>query len=505
MHKLRQFIKNGLLLSLTSAFLQAIGILFNSYITGKVGADGMGVYQLIMSVYRFAVTFSLGGIGLAATRVVAEQLAKNSYDGVKNAVRKSVFYSLCFGLTGCALLFGFAPLISEKWLDNPDTLLSLRLLAGALPFVSMSSALCGYFNAIRRVSKSAGSQIFEQFIRMTAAIMLFELFAPDGVEAACAAIVLGGTFSEAMSCLWLWLMYRREKRGFVLSGKAEKGLGKKIFTIAFPMAMSSYLRSGLVTIEHMLIPKGLEKSGQSYTAAMAAYGTVTGMALPTVLFPASILSSFAGLLIPEMAELKTLQKEGSIKRAACRVIKFAMMFSVCAAGVLLAFSENLGEVLFKSADAGIYIRILAPLVTVMYLDTAVDGMLKGLNEQMATMRYNIVDATICVVLVYALVPSMGIKGYLLVIFISEIINAALSVNRLITVTDIEVDFKDWVLKPIAAAVLSCGTVWLILRQSQGVFVLISGILLAVAGYFVLLKMFGAVDFDVKKFIAVRGK
>ncbi len=500
MHKLRQFIKNGLLLSLTSAILQAIGILFNSYITGKVGADGMGVYQLIMSVYRFAVTFSLGGIGLAATRVVAEQLAKNSFDGVKKAVRKSVLYSLCFGLTGGILLFTLAPIISEKWLNNPDTLLSLRLLSGALPFVSMSSALSGYFNAIRRVSKSASAQIFEQFIRITAAIMLFEFFAPDGIKAACAAVVLGGTFSEACSCLYLWLMYRREKRGFIFSGKAERGLSKKIFSIAFPMALSSYLRSGLVTFEHMLIPKGLQKSGESYSSAMAAYGTVTGMALPTVLFPASILSSFAGLLIPEMTEFKTLQKEGSIKRTAGRVIKLAMMFSVCAAGVLLAFSGMLGDVLFKSADAGTYIKILAPLVTVMYLDTAVDGMLKGLNEQMASMRYNIIDAITCVVLVWLLVPTMGIKGYLLVIFISEIINAALSVNRLITVTEIQINFKDWVVKPIVAALISCGGIRLILLSTSGVFVLISGIILSVSGYFVLLRIFGAIDFKVSELV-----
>lgn len=500
MHKLRQFIKNGLLLSFTSAFLQAVGILFNSYITGKIGADGMGVYQLIMSVYRFAVTFSLGGIGLAATRVVAEQLAKNSYNGVKKAVRKSVLYSLAFGLTGGILLFSLAPFISGKLLNNNDTLLSLRLLSGALPFVSMSSAMSGYFNAIRRVSKSASAQIFEQFIRITAAIMLFELFAPDGIEAACAAVVLGGTFSEAMSCLYLWLMYRREKRGFILNGKAERGLGKKIFTIAFPMAMSSYLRSGLVTVEHMLIPKGLQKSGQSYSTAMAAYGTVTGMALPTVLFPASILASFAGLLIPEMAEFKTLQKEGSIKRVAGRVIKFAIMFSVCAAGVLLAFSGLLGEVLFKSDTAGTYIKILAPLVTVMYLDTAVDGMLKGLNEQMATMRYNIIDALTCVVLVWILVPQMGVKGYLLVIFISEIINAALSVNRLITVTEIEVNFKDWVIKPVLAATLSCGIIRLILINTSGILPLISGIILSISGYAILLRMFGAISFEVKNLV-----
>ena len=77
---------------------------------------------------------------------------------------------------------------------------------------------------------------------------------------------------------------------------------RKLLGIALPVAFSSYLRQGLVTIEHLLIPWGLKKKGDSQQAALSTYGILQGMALPVVMFPYAFLSPFCNLLVPEIAE-----------------------------------------------------------------------------------------------------------------------------------------------------------------------------------------------------------
>ena len=84
----------------------------------------------------------------------------------------------------------------------------------------------------------------------------------------------------------------------------------------------------------------------------------------------------------------------------------------------------------------LFIRFLSPLVVVMYLDNVTDAMLKGLNQQVYSMRYNIIDSAVSVALIYTVLPRYGVNGYIAIIFITELLNAFLSINRLMAVAKI---------------------------------------------------------------------
>ena len=109
-----------------------------------------------------------------------------------------------------------------------------------------------------------------------------------------------------------------------------------------------------------------------------------------------------------------------------RVLHLTLLFAWFSAALLLVYGGELGQRLYRSAEVRQYIRLLAPLVPLMYLDTAVDGMLKGLGLQNASMRINILDALISLLLVWQLIPRVGIAGYLFTIYLSEILNFILS-------------------------------------------------------------------------------
>ena len=75
MSGVRRYIKNALILVGAALLMRSVSLLFNAYVSQKIGAEGMGLFSLIMSVYGFAVTFATSGINLAVTRLCAEAIA----------------------------------------------------------------------------------------------------------------------------------------------------------------------------------------------------------------------------------------------------------------------------------------------------------------------------------------------------------------------------------------------------------------------------------------------
>lgn len=468
MNRFKKFVFDGLLLSVVSLIMRGVGVSFNVYISNTIGAEAMGLFTLIFTVYGFAITFATSGINLGATRLVSEALGELSSVGihfkngktpsVRAVMRQCVSYSLFFGIFAGAVLFLFAPTISIRILKDTRCISSLRLLSVTLPAIALSSALSGYFTAVRRIYKNALSQIAEQFIKIFACVALLSFLFSSDVESACLCIVAGGVIAELLSFIIQWLMYLFEredssaKNSYVPSKKTIKS---KLLGISLPIAFSAYLRSGLVTIEHILIPWGLERSGAARNISLAAYGTVHSMVFPIIFFPSSVLASFAGLLVPELSRSLAEKKDFHIKRIVSNVFETALIFSIGVAGIMIFFSYELGNMIYPASDVGKYIKMIAPLIPVMYLDTAIDAMLKGLGEQVYSMGVNIVDSVLSVILVIILLPLLGINGYIITVYFTEIINATLSITRLLNVTDIKPYVFTRVFKPLTSIIISC--------------------------------------------------
>jgi len=446
----KRFFLNGLILASTTVFLRGAGVAFNVYITNKIGAEGIGLFGLIMSVYMLATTIASSGAGLAATRLVAEEMTKNCGGGIKKSMTACMAYTAAFGLLAAVLLFTFAPYIGTRWLCDERTVIPLYLLSVSLPFIAMSSAMSGYFVAVRRIAKSASAQIFELLVKVVVTVLALNVYGNQGIEYACIAVVGGGSVAEICSFVYLFVLYKLENKQVQNRLEHEQHYTKRLLKIALPVAISSYLRSGLVTLEHLLVPRGLKKYGASSSASLAQYGVVHGMVMPVILFPAAMLGAFSGLLVPEFAEFQQRKHNQTIRRVTTRALHTTLLFSVGMAGIFFVFAKELGMAIYHSGDAGLFMSFLAPLIPVMYADGVVDSILKGLNQQVYSMGYNIIDSAVSVVLIYVLLPKFGVHGYVAVIFITEILNGLLSLNRLIKITDFTVSLRHDILLPVVS-------------------------------------------------------
>ena len=192
--KKHTFLKNAFILTATSLLLRTVGMFFRVYMSGKIGAEGMGLYQLIFSIYVLASTFATSGISTAVTRLVAEEAPEGGRPASR-ILRRSLTLSATAGLlSGLAVFFAAEP-ISLYWLKDIRAVPALKILSPSLLFMGVSACLRGYFIARRKVSSSSNAQLFEQAVRMAVVFFLIDYFAPKGISFACAAVLLADTIA----------------------------------------------------------------------------------------------------------------------------------------------------------------------------------------------------------------------------------------------------------------------------------------------------------------------
>ncbi|MBQ7171762.1 MAG: oligosaccharide flippase family protein [Clostridia bacterium] len=423
-----------LLLTAVSLAVRTSSLLFSSYVSRRAGAETVGLFSLVTSVSFFAVTFAVSGINLGVTRLVSEALGRGDAFAVRGCMRRAFLYLSFFGGIAALTLFSFAEPIARRLLSDARAAPSLRALAFSLPPIALSAALNGYFCAVRRVWKSAAAQLFEEAVSILVSAFLFSLLLPRGIGYACLALVAGSAVSETAAALLSLCFYLGDRSRRARGNGRDRGGWRALFAITLPVSLSAYVRSALVTVEHILIPVGLAAVASGADRALADYGVLSGMVLPTVLYPTAFSAAFSSLLVPEAASLAARGDRALCRETAKRAIGTILSFGIGAAGILISAAPGLETLLYPGTGAGPYIRTLAIVLPVMMLDTVTDGLLKGLGEQLWSMAVNIGDAFLSVLLVWLLLPRAGIEGYLFIVIFCEALNCFFSLTRLLSVT-----------------------------------------------------------------------
>ncbi len=502
--KQQQFIQNAATMTATSLILRAIGIVFRIYLSAQIGAEGMGLYQLIFSIYVLASTFASCGISTAVTRLITDELVCGTKRNIQKIVYRAALICVCIGVMTAAVLYGGANPICSLFIKDMRAVSSLRILGISLPFMGISSCMRGYFVARRKSLLPSVTQIIEQITRIVCIMGALHLVSSENVSNACFAVILGDSIAEVVSCMILWVGYLADRSAIVDIPPIQKsvivlkgGILRRLLAISTPITAGRYLNSVLRTVENMLVPQKLALFGGSTAAALSQFGMLKGMAMPLLFFPASFLSSLSTLLIPEISEAHTLGQKKKVNTAVTVTLQLTLSISVLLGGLFTVFAYTLGDVLYDSKEVGFLLRVLAPLMPVMYLESIVDGMLKGLNQQVSSLWYSIIDSLSRILLILLLVPRKGIGGFLLIMVFSNLLTSFLNLHRLLKVTGVQMQWGKWIIKPIFAVGISALSVFVLkpliaFDTYPPVLQLLCGAALMIAVYIVLAFLLGIV-------------
>lgn len=418
------------LLTAANLLLRLVAMSFQVYLSGRIGAAGVGLLQLILSVKAMSFTMGSAGVRTCAMYLAAEEFGRNRPRGIHAVLAGCFQYSLVWSVAVMLLLWQLAPWLAEEWIGNTAAIPSLRVCALILPVCCLYGVMTGYFTAAGRIGDLVGVEFLEQGCAMAVTFVLLSRWAGADTGRACLSVVLGGGAAAFVSYRALRLLHR----GSLPPDPApQKPPYRRILRISLPLAMADDLRSGLNTIENLIVPKRLARFSGT-TDAMADYGVLHGMVFPVLMFPLAILSSLADLLVPEFSRCAAGRRMPRVRYLARRGLRVSLLFGLCAAGVLYAGAAPLGELLYHNPEVGRALRLYAPLVPMLYADVIVDAACKGLGQQNANARYNLLTSFLDVTFLWLLLPKYGLWGYYLSFTVTHIINFVLSLRRLLLVS-----------------------------------------------------------------------
>ena len=456
----QSYLKNAALLTGADVLLRLAGMGLRIYLANALGGEGMGLYQLVLAVYALFVTLATAGVSVAATRLMAEELARGRAQARGMLVRLAGT-GLLLGAAAMAAQYGLAGAAARWWLGDVRAAGALRVSAFGMPWMALSAVLRGFFIARRRVEPNVLSQLVEQSVRIGIIWYALEWGNAPDVSARCTAVLAATAVSEAVSACILLLFYRGEAVRAFGAEKARRPAdpARRLWEILWPVEGGRCLASALHTAENMLVPACLtvcllDAGGRS--AAVAQYGSLKGMALPLLTFPFGLLGSLSVLLMPEITQAHIRGERARLDCLLDRMLRLTGCFSALAGALFWVWGEPLALLLYHSQEAGFYLRVLGPAMPLMYLESMVDGAMKGMGEQKAVFRYSLWDAVLRIAGVLLLLPRWGMKGFLWVILLSSAYTCQMNTARLLHVSGLKPRLWRWLGAPALAALVSAG-------------------------------------------------
>lgn len=445
---------NALLLTIVNLSLRLAGTSFQVYLSGKIGAAGIGLLQLVMSVGSLAIVAGIAGIRTATMYLTAEELGKKRPQNVTWILSGCFLYSiLCSGVVSAAMYVG-APWIAEDWIGDIRTISALRLFSVFLPVICLCNVMVGYFTAANRIGTLSAVEVAEQLVSMVITITALSLWAGEDPARACLCVILGSSVAAMLTLTCLVILRLREKPDI---GR-RISVRRRLQDTAVPLALADILKSGINTAENLMVPKRLALNIRIQDP-LAAFGLVSGMVFPVLMFPACILFGLTELLVPELARCAAAGSKTRISYLVRRCLQVAMLYGLLFGGLEYLLSDWLCIRLYQNTDAANFLRLYSLLIPMLYCDTITDAMTKGLGQQKICVRYNILTSALDVLFLYRLLPEHGMLGYYISFTITHLLNFALSLRRLLKITGESIAFYIPALSVSAAgaAVLGAST------------------------------------------------
>lgn len=425
----KRLYRNTALLSISALVMRLLGLVWQAWLARRIGAAGLGLFQLVGSVDVLFITLSVSGIRLAAMRLLSEELGQGRPGSIRSVMVRAGGFGLLCGACAMVLCRTLAEPIALSWIGDRRILDSLRLLSWSFPAVGVFAALSGYFAAVGRVWKTAAEQFFEQLLRMGLTWAFLRGVDPGDMAGCCLCLVCADVITDNLSVPVMLLIYGLDRRN---TEKSQPGqaLTSRFLRLAAPLALSSYAHNAVHTFRQILVPKGLQLAGASAEEALSGYGTISGMVLPLLTFLLCVPASLSEMLVPELTEAQAAGETAALHRSIIRLLKRTLLLSAAAGGVFWAGADLFAGWVYHAPDCARYIRLLAPLMPLLFTDLVLSGILRGLGEMDFTLLATLAEGGAGLLAVWVLLPRSGLNGYAAALYIGESVSFLLLSLRL---------------------------------------------------------------------------
>lgn len=409
-------IRGTLILTISGLLTRILGFFYRIYLADALGAEALGIYQLVFPVYGICFTLFAAGNQTALSKMVASHEPPRH----KRLLSTTLLVSLSIALLLCAAVIGGAPLIASRFLLEPRSAASLRILAYTFPFCAVTACTNGYYYGRKKAGVPAATQFLEQTVRLAAVFLLTRYAASANLPFTCEMAVFGLLAGEIASMIFnaISMIFggpgRRQKAKWTPSPKSSVPIPAlhELGKISIPITANRFTINLLHSVEMILLPSFLRLSGASASEALSLYGILNGMSMPFILFPSTVTNSLSVMLLPAVADASSKNEHRTLGRTIGAGLRYSLLISVLCTGVFMVYGYDMGNLFFHSPQAGSYIRTLSWLCPFLYLNTTLGSILNGLDLAPTVFLQNVIASSVRIAFLLFLVPEFGMTGYL---------------------------------------------------------------------------------------------
>ncbi len=445
-------------LLLTGAGLvsQILGFFYRIALSRLVGAEIMGLYQLIMPVYSVLLSIACVGLTTAVSTLTARYRALAGPQAVQQTLRRCLgaFLVVALGL-GAVVVVG-SDFISVYFLGDARTQLGMILLVPCVLLTGVENLHKHCFYGAGIVRAPALTELCEQVVRAAAVLGLLLLFLPQNPERTVGLIVAGMVVCEVFSAVTLLVLFRK-KLGERPVGPARGGASwGQIASIALPVGLTSLLGNLLGSVNSVLIPQRLVAGGMDAAEAMSSFGVLCGMTMPLLFLPTALVGAMCLVMTPSLAHSAALGDAAAVRRRLGRAMLATSVLMMPAMALLTVVGPSLGRLLFAEERAGAYILPLAAGTLLGCYQSVLSSALNGIGKQRLTARNSLLCGGVQLAFTYLSVgiPGVGLKGYVAGFVVSSALGLALNLLSAIRATGLRPRPFEWLVSPALASVLS---------------------------------------------------
>ena len=398
---------------------KAFGFLYRIVLSRTLGAEGVGIYQVALSVFAVLLTAASSGIPLTVSRLITKYRAKNNTAAGHSVVSAAIVASLLFSVPVFCVLF-FAHGAFDFLFSDPRCMSVLLVLLPSLTFNSVYAVIRGTLWGNKQFVPYCVIDLAEELVMIGAGILLVTSMTGvfDGARRAAAAVVLSYLVSFALGAAWYFA-----KGGRLRDPRRQL---RPLLSSALPitgMRTSGALVNSAISL---LLPARLIAAGFTSTEAMSEIGVAMGMSMPVLSIPATLIGSLALVLVPELAENFYRSQHKKMRENIEKAIKVTALIACLLIPPLFALGEDIGVLLFSDAHGGEIIRNSCFMLLPMSLSMISTSVLNSIGCEKQTCAFFFAGAAATLLCVWALPQVAGVYALLIGMTASYILTMTLN-------------------------------------------------------------------------------
>lgn len=420
---------SAVFLTVFSVASQLLGFGYRVGLSRLVGAEVMGLYQLVMPVYSVLMSLTAVGLTAAVSNLSSRYLALDNGRAVAQTMRCCVRLFFAVMVPVCAVTVLLYDPISVYLLGDARTQLGLVLLLPCVVLTGIENFHKHFFYGSGRVRPPAVVELLEQFIRAGAVLGLLLLFLPQNPERTVGLIVTGMIVCEIFSSVTLVVLYRRRMKRLGMTGRGEGGgrLYRRMAAIAVPVGATALLGNLMGAVNAALIPQRLVAGGMEPGEAMSAFGILCGMTMPMLSLPTVFLGPLTLVMVPRIARSCALGRMDQVRSGVQRCVRVVALVILPCMALVTVVGSDLGLLLFGEAQVGSYMVPLAFATACGCFQSVLSGTLNATDRQGTAAAIALICDVVQLVLTVLLMgrPGGGMDGFVAGVVVSSVLGLVL--------------------------------------------------------------------------------